>query len=222
MGHEEGHRSCGDPQLPWPGIPTPALPELWECRGAGVEPWVLGVPCSFLAPECGCARASRQTCCSLCLCCPGCCARVALTELFVPTSAQCAGRRCLSSPWVLWSGGACAGGSALLPLPPDRAGTGAAPTAAGIFGGNWGWWHQPALGVWEKHLCGTHPSASSIRGHLSSLSAFPSVFQMSLPHRNTVLPAPQVGYWCLHCSLHLLHYIFGLPPSSCLFLFEFG
>lgn len=94
-----GTHSC--PSL---ALPPQPCPELWEGRGTGAEPSMLGVPCSFLALQGGLACACRQTCCSLCLCCPGCCARVAVTELFVPTSAQCAGRSCLSSPWLRWQG----------------------------------------------------------------------------------------------------------------------
>lgn len=198
-GSREGHRSRGDPQLAQPGTATPALPELWQGRGAGAE---LRVPFPFLALECGCACASRQTCCSLCLCC----ARVAVTELPVPTSAQCAGRRCLSSPWVHWGGGrpagaACAGWLCLAATAPRQ-------------GWDWGCLH-PSWDLWGKlgmvaPACSgslgkgslwTHPSASSARGHDSSLCPFPSVFQMSLPHRNTVLPAAQVGaHEQLRCS----------------------
>lgn len=39
--------------------------------------------------------------------------------------------------------------------------------------------------AWDKGLSGTHPSDSP-------LLPFPSLFQMSLPHRSTALPAPQV------------------------------
>ncbi|RLV62929.1 hypothetical protein DV515_00018800, partial [Chloebia gouldiae] len=70
-GHTEGHGSCGDPQLPQLGTATPALP--WAlgshgCWGSCVHFW----PCTVAT------------------CCPGCCARVAVTELFVPSSAQSA------------------------------------------------------------------------------------------------------------------------------------
>lgn len=58
------------------------------------------------------------------------------------------------------------------------------------------------------------------RGSDSLLSPFPSLFQMSLPHRSTVLPAPQVGYrepfpshFFTSSSLY-----FVLPASTCLFL----
>uniref|UniRef100_A0A8C3LZ48 Alpha-2-macroglobulin n=1 Tax=Chrysolophus pictus TaxID=9089 RepID=A0A8C3LZ48_CHRPC len=54
-------------------------------------------------------------------------------------------------------------------------------------------------GVWEQWkptaVPGACPSAFLGEGPLTALlSLFPSVFQMSLPYRSTVLPAPQVGY----------------------------
>ena len=51
-------------------------------------------------------------------------------------------------------------------------------------------WDLGEASLWRPSLC------QECRGALTAclLSPCPSVFQMSLPHRSTALPAPQVGY----------------------------